>query len=82
MWEKLLIILLTNFPSDNQIFIAELAAAVRADNHMKFGLYHSLFEWYNPMYVSDRNSEFSQNEFVQKKVKETNYMERLQSFIL
>lgn len=58
-------------PSYNKIFTAELAQAVRADNHMRFGLYHSLFEWYNPMYVSDRNSDFSQNEFVQKKVKDT-----------
>ncbi|KAG4065024.1 hypothetical protein HA402_004147 [Bradysia odoriphaga] len=48
--------------------ISELAEAVRADNRLRFGLYHSLFEWYNPMYVSDRSSDFSQNEFVEKKI--------------
>lgn len=51
-----------------QSFSGELAKAVRADNHMRFGLYHSLFEWYNPMYLSDKNSSFEEDEFVEKKV--------------
>ena len=32
-------------------FIGELAAAVRKKADIKFGVYHSLFEWYNPLYL-------------------------------
>lgn len=49
--------------------IAELSQAVRTDNRLKLGLYYSLLEWYNPMYVSDRDSEFLQNGFVEKKAR-------------
>ena len=31
-------------------FIGELAAAVRKKVDIKFGVYQSLFEWYNPLY--------------------------------
>ncbi|KAG4069724.1 hypothetical protein HA402_002303, partial [Bradysia odoriphaga] len=48
--------------------ILELSQAVRADNRLRFGLYHSLLEWYNPMYLRDKESDFSQTEFVEKKV--------------
>ncbi|KAJ6636747.1 putative alpha-L-fucosidase [Pseudolycoriella hygida] len=54
------------FNSDN-VFSAELSEACRVDNRIRFGVYHSLLEWYNPMYVSDRDSEFTQREFVEKK---------------
>jgi len=47
--------------------VSELAEAVRADNRIRFGLYHSLLEWYNPMYLSDKDSGFTQTEFVEKK---------------
>lgn len=50
------------------IITAELAEACRADDRIRFGVYHSLLEWYNPMYVSDRDNEFVQSEFVEKKV--------------
>lgn len=51
--------------------IAELATAVRAlpsDRSVRFGLYHSLFEWYNPMYVADREANFTTQQFVSSKV--------------
>lgn len=48
--------------------IAELANAVRTNSTLKFGLYHSLFEWFNPMYLSDKQSSFKQNTFVANKV--------------
>ena len=32
-------------------FIGELAAAVGKKADIKFGVYHSLFEWYNPLYL-------------------------------
>jgi alpha-L-fucosidase len=31
--------------------VGELASAFQADNRVKFGLYHSLFEWYHPLYL-------------------------------
>lgn len=48
--------------------VGELAKAVRADGRMRFGLYHSLFEWFNPMYLADKAAEFRTQEFVEKKV--------------
>lgn len=48
--------------------IAELANAVRTNSTLKFGLYHSLFEWFNPMYLSDKQCSFKQKTFVTNKV--------------
>lgn len=48
--------------------IAELATAVRNNTSLKFGLYHSLFEWFNPMYLSDKAKSYEQNSFVVDKV--------------
>lgn len=47
--------------------IAELADAIRTNTTMKFGLYHSLFEWFNPMYLSDKAKSFGDNQFVMNK---------------
>lgn len=48
--------------------IKELADAVRANTSMKFGLYHSLYEWFHPIYLEDKRNGFSTNEFVTNKV--------------
>ena len=45
-------------------FIGELAAAVRKKTDIKFGVYHSLFEWYNPLYMEDEEHNYTTNEFV------------------
>ena len=37
-------------------FIGELAAAVRKKADIKFGVYHSPFEWYNPLYLFYRSA--------------------------
>jgi len=34
---------------------------------IRFGLYHSLFEWYNPMYKFDQANNFSTQHFVDSK---------------
>lgn len=47
--------------------IAELSNAVRKTT-LKFGLYHSLFEWFNPMYLSDKQNNFRTNTFMVNKV--------------
>lgn len=35
---------------------------------MKFGLYHSLYEWYNPLYLADKRNKFTTDTFVTQKV--------------
>ncbi|VEN35088.1 unnamed protein product [Callosobruchus maculatus] len=47
--------------------VGELSRAVR-DEDLIFGLYHSLYEWYNPMYLSDKALNFTTTEFVDKKI--------------
>lgn len=48
--------------------VGELAASVRQNTTMRFGLYHSLFEWFNPIYLSDQESSFKEKLFVYTKV--------------
>ncbi|KAB0795841.1 hypothetical protein PPYR_09902 [Photinus pyralis] len=48
--------------------VGELANAIRNTTDLRFGLYHSLYEWFNPMFLSDKASNFESDEFVQKKV--------------
>lgn len=45
----------------------ELAEAVRANN-LTFGVYHSLLEWFHPVYIADKNSLFTKQEFVNNKI--------------
>lgn len=52
--------------------ITELSTAIRTNTSLKFGLYHSLYEWFNPMYLSDKQQSFSENLFVVNKVSITN----------
>uniref|UniRef100_A0A6P7FAU7 Putative alpha-L-fucosidase n=1 Tax=Diabrotica virgifera virgifera TaxID=50390 RepID=A0A6P7FAU7_DIAVI len=46
--------------------VGELATAVRAKN-LKFGLYHSYYEWFNEMWVADKANGFKTTEFVDRK---------------
>lgn len=34
---------------------------------LHYGLYNSLYEWFNPIYLSDKQSGFKTQEFVEKK---------------
>jgi len=43
--------------------VGDLGQAVRAAN-LTFGLYHSLFEWYNPLYLADKAAGFSTTTYV------------------
>ncbi|KAJ8925099.1 hypothetical protein NQ315_001280 [Exocentrus adspersus] len=47
--------------------VGELAEAVRANN-LTFGLYHSLLEWFHPLYLADKASNFETQEFVDNKI--------------
>lgn len=47
--------------------VADLATSVRNLTTMKFGLYHSLYEWYNPLYMNDVKNNLTTDEFVRFK---------------
>ena len=34
---------------------------------MRFGLYHSLYEWYHPLYLQDKHNNFTTKTFVHSK---------------
>jgi alpha-L-fucosidase len=46
--------------------IGELAAAIRGQG-LRLGLYHSLFEFYNPLYLQDREANWTTRSFVTEK---------------
>lgn len=48
----------------NKDIVGELAKAIRKDSDIRFGIYHSLFEWFNPMYLGDASRKFTTQEFV------------------
>ncbi|XP_064254648.1 tissue alpha-L-fucosidase isoform X1 [Passer domesticus] len=46
--------------------VGELGEALRESN-LRYGLYHSLMEWFNPLYLADKQSGFKTQSFVLKK---------------
>uniref|UniRef100_H2YWN4 alpha-L-fucosidase n=2 Tax=Ciona savignyi TaxID=51511 RepID=H2YWN4_CIOSA len=69
----------TNWPSVNswnwnsmdvgphRNLVQELADSIRNRTSVHFGLYHSLYEWFNPMYLSDKENGFKTQDFVKTK---------------
>lgn len=51
----------------NRDLVGDLANAVRIFPNLRFGLYHSLFEWFNPLYLRDKASGFQRQDFIQRK---------------
>ncbi|XP_045062803.1 tissue alpha-L-fucosidase isoform X3 [Coregonus clupeaformis] len=47
--------------------VGDLAAAIRKRKGLHFGLYHSLYEWFHPLYLKDKASGFKTQEFVFRK---------------
>lgn len=45
----------------------DLAEAIRNSTDLKFGLYHSLFEWFHPLYQQDEQNNFTTQDFVKLK---------------
>ncbi|KAH9370903.1 hypothetical protein HPB48_019732 [Haemaphysalis longicornis] len=48
--------------------VGELARAVRKKGGMHFGLYYSLYEWFNPLYQRDKAACWATDEYVKAKV--------------
>ncbi|XP_033222040.1 alpha-L-fucosidase-like [Belonocnema kinseyi] len=48
--------------------IGELSRAIRTKTNLRFGLYHSLYEWFNPLYLEDKNNNYTTDKFVTNKV--------------
>jgi alpha-L-fucosidase len=51
----------------NRDIVGELAAAIKNTTNLHFGLYHSLFEWFNPIYLADKANNFTTQNFVNDK---------------
>lgn len=48
--------------------IGELRTAILNKTDIKFGLYHSLYEWFNPLYLADKSNNFTTNVFSKNKI--------------
>jgi len=69
----------TNWPSANswnwnsmdvgphRDLVGELRDSIRKNTNIKFGLYHSLFEWFNPLFNEDKANGFNTTSYVTTK---------------
>lgn len=62
------------------ILSEELAAAIRKESDLRFGLYYSLFEWFNPLWTDDKLHLLMQQHFVERKVR-PEQMELVQQYL-
>lgn len=51
----------------NRDLVGELATAVK-NSSIHLGLYHSMYEWFNPLYLQDKKNGFKTQYFVANKV--------------
>ncbi|XP_071112373.1 alpha-L-fucosidase-like [Haliotis cracherodii] len=47
--------------------VGELAEAIRSKTDLHFGLYHSLFEGFHPLYLQDKANNYTTTKFVEEK---------------
>jgi len=45
-------------------YTGDLAAAVRNNTDIHFGLYYSLYEWFHPLWVEDRDNKHETQYYV------------------
>lgn len=53
--------------------VGELAEVIQKNSTLHFGLYYSLFEWFNPFYINDKLHLFLQNNFATQKVNTSSF---------
>ena len=46
------------------IYTGDLAAAIRNYSDIHFGVYYSLYEWFNPLWEEDKANEFKTQFYV------------------
>ncbi|KAK7112789.1 hypothetical protein V1264_012181 [Littorina saxatilis] len=51
----------------NRDLVGDLASAIRKSTDLKFGTYHSLLEFFNPLFLQDMANNFTTNDFVARK---------------
>ncbi|KAG1673189.1 Alpha-L-fucosidase [Nymphon striatum] len=51
----------------NRDLLGELAAAIRNKTDMRFGVFYSMYEWFNPKYLYDKKNNFKTQLFVEQK---------------
>ncbi|CAF0903823.1 unnamed protein product [Adineta ricciae] len=47
--------------------LGDLASAIRNRTNLVFGLYYSLFEWFNPLYLRDKSTNFTSQDYAKTK---------------
>ncbi|GBM85563.1 Alpha-L-fucosidase [Araneus ventricosus] len=47
--------------------VGDLAKAIRNKTNMHFGVYHSMYEWFHPLYLLDQKNKYSTRYFVNTK---------------
>ncbi|XP_062609806.1 alpha-L-fucosidase-like, partial [Saccostrea cucullata] len=51
----------------NRDIVGELADSIKNKTDIHFGLYHSLFEWFHPLYLKDKANNYTTQDFVRTK---------------
>jgi len=46
------------------LFTGDLASSIRMRTNVTFGLYYSLYEWFHPLYLKDKENKFTTQEYV------------------
>ncbi|XP_054707938.1 alpha-L-fucosidase-like isoform X2 [Uloborus diversus] len=47
--------------------LGDLADAIRNKTDLHFGVYHSMYEWFNPLYLTDKSNKYTTQYFVDGK---------------
>ncbi|XP_055954218.1 alpha-L-fucosidase-like isoform X1 [Argiope bruennichi] len=47
--------------------LGDLAKAIRSKTDLHFGVYHSMFDWFHPLYLLDKQNKYSTQYFVDNK---------------
>ncbi|CAL1547374.1 unnamed protein product [Lymnaea stagnalis] len=47
----------------NRDLVADISTAVRKYPNLRYGIYHSLFEWFNPVYLQDEANGYKTQDF-------------------